>query len=39
VILERVTNIAMGAEINAINEFEPLADSRQDAPTAISLLD
>jgi len=39
VILERVTNIAMGAEINAVNEFEPLADSRQDAPTAISLLD
>ncbi|HVW51323.1 MULTISPECIES: glyoxylate carboligase [unclassified Trinickia] len=39
VILERVTNIAMGTEIDAINEFEPLADSRQDAPTAISLLD
>jgi tartronate-semialdehyde synthase len=39
VILERVTNIAMGNDINAINEFEPLADSRQDAPTAISLLD
>jgi tartronate-semialdehyde synthase len=39
VILERVTNIAMGNDINAINEFEPLADSRDDAPTAISLLD
>ncbi len=39
VILERVTNIAMGTEIDAINEFEPLADSRHDAPTAISLLD
>ncbi|MGG1943679.1 glyoxylate carboligase [Trinickia sp. NRRL B-1857] len=39
VILERVTNIAMGTEIDAINEFEPLADSRNDAPTAISLLD
>ncbi|TAM50261.1 MAG: glyoxylate carboligase [Paraburkholderia sp.] len=39
VILERVTNIAMGTEIDAVNEFEPLADSRQDAPTAISLLD
>ncbi len=39
VILERVTNIAMGNDINAINEFEPLADSRNDAPTAISLLD
>lgn len=39
VILERVTNIAMGNDIDAINEFEPLADSRNDAPTAISLLD
>ena len=36
VILERVTNIAMGAEIDAINEFEPLALSREDAPTAVS---
>lgn len=39
IILERVTNIAMGIEINAINEFESLAESRADAPTAISLLD
>lgn len=39
VILERVTNIAMGTEINAVNEFEELAQSRGDAPTAISLLD
>ncbi|MBY6199246.1 glyoxylate carboligase [Vibrio hangzhouensis] len=36
VILERVTNIAMGTEINAINEFEPLAESASDAPTALS---
>jgi tartronate-semialdehyde synthase len=36
VILERVTNIAMGAEIDAINEFEPLAETEQDAPTAIA---
>jgi len=36
VILERVTNIAMGTEIDAINEFEPLAESEQDAPTAIA---
>jgi tartronate-semialdehyde synthase len=36
VILERVTNIAMGAEIDAINEFEPLAESIEDAPTALS---
>ncbi|WP_070106750.1 glyoxylate carboligase [Burkholderia plantarii] len=39
VILERVTNIAMGAEIDAINEFEPLAERPEHAPTAISLLD
>jgi tartronate-semialdehyde synthase len=39
VILERVTNIAMGNDIDAINEFEPQAESRHDAPTAISLLD
>jgi tartronate-semialdehyde synthase len=35
IILERVTNIAMGLEIDAINEFEPLADHPGDAPTAI----
>lgn len=39
VILERVTNIAMGTEIDAINEFEALAEGREDAPTAIALLD
>jgi len=39
IILERVTNIAMGTEIDAINEFEPLAEGPQDAPTAIGLLD
>ncbi|EIJ45612.1 glyoxylate carboligase [Herbaspirillum sp. GW103] len=39
IILERVTNIAMGTEIDAINEFEPLAEHADDAPTAISLLD
>jgi len=39
IILERVTNIAMGTEIDAINEFEPLAERANDAPTAISLLD
>ncbi len=39
VILERVTNIAMGTEIDAINEFEPLAAGRADAPTAVGLLD
>ncbi|NVK43408.1 MAG: glyoxylate carboligase, partial [Oceanospirillaceae bacterium] len=39
IILERVTNIAMGTEINAVNEFEDLAERGEDAPTAISLLD
>jgi len=39
VILERVTNIAMGTEIDAINEFEALAAGREDAPTAVGLLD
>lgn len=39
VMLERVTNIAMGVEIDAINEFEELALTAADAPTAIGLLD
>ncbi len=39
IILERVTNIAMGTEIDAINEFEPLAAGKADAPTAGALLD
>ncbi|MGB3837080.1 glyoxylate carboligase [Castellaniella sp.] len=38
-ILERVTNISMGNDINAINEFEELAERGEDAPTAITLLD
>lgn len=39
VILERVTNISMGVEIDAVNEFEELAEKGVDAPTAISMLD
>jgi len=39
VILERVTNIAMGTEIDNINEFEDLATSAADVPTALALLD
>jgi tartronate-semialdehyde synthase len=39
IILERVTNIAMGTEINAVTEFEDLAQSIEDAPTAIAMLD
>ncbi|WP_022890284.1 glyoxylate carboligase [Agromyces italicus] len=35
VILERVTNISMGVEIDGVNEFEELAASADDAPTAI----
>ncbi len=38
VILEKVTNISMGVEINAVNEFEELAESAADAPTAILAL-
>lgn len=38
-ILERVTNISMGTEIDAVTEFEELALRGADAPTAISLLD
>ncbi|MDV6373161.1 glyoxylate carboligase [Deinococcus arenicola] len=39
VILERVTNISMGTELDNVVEFEELADNRQDAPTAIAMLD
>ena len=39
VILERVTNIAMGTEIDNVVEFEELAADRADVPTALSLLD
>jgi tartronate-semialdehyde synthase len=39
IILERVTNISMGTEIDGIVEFEELAATRELAPTAISALD
>ena len=39
IIVERVTNIAMGTEIDNIIEFEDLAKGKQDAPTAVALLD
>jgi tartronate-semialdehyde synthase len=41
IILERVTNIAMGTEIDNITEFEELAASKSDAPTSVaaSMLD
>jgi tartronate-semialdehyde synthase len=35
VILERVTNVSMGLEIDAVTEFEELAASGADAPTAL----
>jgi tartronate-semialdehyde synthase len=38
-VLERVTNISMGTEIDALVEFEDLAETNADAPTAIALLD
>ncbi len=39
VILERVTNIAMGTEIDNVTEFEELAANKADVPTAVALLD
>ncbi|MBV8033693.1 glyoxylate carboligase [Roseateles sp.] len=39
VILERVTNIAMGTEIDNVVEFEELATGKADVPTAVALLD
>src|SRR5207248_7463217 len=38
VMLERVTNIAMGTEIDKVVEFESLAESLADAPTAIAAM-
>ena len=34
IILERVTNIAMGTELNNVNEFEEIATERSHAPTS-----
>jgi tartronate-semialdehyde synthase len=40
IILERVTNISMGTELDNVTEFEALAENLEDAPTAIaSMLD
>ena len=38
-ILERVTNISMGTEIDKVTEFEELAESNEDAPTSVVMLD
>jgi len=39
IILERVTNVSMGTEIDNVVEFEELAATGADAPTAIEFLD
>jgi tartronate-semialdehyde synthase len=39
VMLERVTNISMGTEIDNITEFEEMASNKADVPTAVALLD
>jgi tartronate-semialdehyde synthase len=39
IILERVTNIAMGTEIDNVVEFEELAAGPADVPTAVGMLD
>jgi tartronate-semialdehyde synthase len=36
VILERVTNVSMGQEIDGVTEFEEIAGSAEDAPTALA---
>jgi tartronate-semialdehyde synthase len=38
IILERVTNISMGTEIDNIVEFNDLAETLEDAPTTAALL-
>jgi tartronate-semialdehyde synthase len=39
VLLETVTNIAMGTEIDNVVEFEELATGKADVPTAVAMLD
>ena len=39
IILERITNIAMGTEIDNVVEFDDLATGKADVPTAIGMLD
>jgi tartronate-semialdehyde synthase len=35
IVLERVTNVSMGTELDNVTEFEELALSSADAPTAV----
>jgi tartronate-semialdehyde synthase len=39
IVLERVTNISIGTELDSVTEFEELATRGEHAPTAIALLD
>jgi tartronate-semialdehyde synthase len=39
VILERVTNVSMGTEIDNVAEFEELAETAEHAPTAVAPLE
>ena len=39
IMLERITNISMGTELDNITEFEELAEHREHAPTSVALLD
>jgi tartronate-semialdehyde synthase len=39
VVLERITNVSMGQELDSVNEFDPLvSDLASDAPTALSVM-
>ncbi|GHC29359.1 glyoxylate carboligase [Aidingimonas halophila] len=38
IILERVTNISMGTDLDGVNEFEALAENTTEAPTSIAAL-
>ncbi|MCL7930753.1 glyoxylate carboligase [Halomonas llamarensis] len=38
IILERVTNISMGTDLDGVNEFEALAENVTDAPSSIASL-
>lgn len=39
VILERITNVSMGTELDNVTEFEDLAERGAHAPSAIAVLD
>jgi tartronate-semialdehyde synthase len=39
IMLERITLISMGTELDNITEFEELAEHREHAPTSVALLD